>query len=177
MEDGQTGVPGWIKALAAVAGLALIANGAFVWLSLSGRRDLVRKDYYQAGLEQDARLARRALAAGYRIDLSLGAGSWTVTAARSDGNAAARNPGDSASRPPAPWVYLEGSLCKASFSRPEDGREDRVVELAWADGTDREGAWSGPASHLRSGHWDVLLEWERDGKVFMESAFSRRIGD
>ena len=41
---------------------ALVVNAAFVWIALSGRRDLVRKDYYAAGLEQDARLARRALA-------------------------------------------------------------------------------------------------------------------
>lgn len=164
MDAGQTGIPGWIKALAAIAGLALIANGTFVWLSLSGHRDLVRKDYYQAGLEQDARLARRALAAGHRIDLTVDAGTWTVTAARLDDGAAA-------------WVSLEGAVCKASFSRPEDGREDRAAELAWIDGTARVGVWRGPASPLRNGHWDVLLEWERDGRVFMESAFARRIGD
>jgi hypothetical protein len=167
MSEQPLGIPAWIKALAGLAGLVLIVNGAFVWISLSGRRDLVRKDYYQAGLEQDARLARRALAASHRVGLDLAAGRWRVSAARA--------PQVSGTLPPetSAWPDLEGSLCRVSLRRPEDGREDKSVELPWVGGTGESGAWEGPGPGLRRGRWEVLIEWERDGRVFMESAFER----
>lgn len=160
MAEATRGLPLWIKALAAFAALALAANAAFVWASLSGRRDLVRQDYYAAGLEQDARLARRALAARHRVELATGP-SWSVAAAPLGTGA------------PAPG--LEGSTCRVSFRRPEDGREDRAATLAWTGGTAGAHHWEGPGHPLRKGRWDALIEWERDGKVFMESALERSV--
>jgi hypothetical protein len=181
-EKPPSGVPFWIKALAALAVLALLANGVFIWLSLKGRRDLVRQDYYQAGLEQDARLARRALAAAHSVELAAEGGEWVVRASRLPGIPAATG---QAGAPPATEGVpspegapsLEGAACRISFQRPEDGREDRAAELAWAGGTTTEGVWRGPAAQLRKGLWNILIEWERDGKVFMESAFPRTFGE
>lgn len=167
MGDREPGLPAWIKALIGLAVLVLVVNTAFVWVSLSGRRDLVRQDYYAAGLGQDARLARRALAASHRIELDLTNGAWSVSAARLPRVPDAL-PSD-ASAPPS----LDSSRCRVSVRRPEDGREDRVLELAWSGGSEAAGTWRAEGPALRRGRWDVLVEWERDGEVFMESAFER----
>jgi hypothetical protein len=167
----KEGIPPWILALIALAALGLLANGAFVWISLTGRRDLVRPDYYQAGLEQDARLARRSLAAAYDVELVAEGGEWIVRASRRTGLPSA-TPGDAGTRP-----SLEGTACRVTFQRPEDGRLDASATLAFAGGSAERGTWRGPAEALRKGRWDVLIEWERDGEVFMESAFPRFFGE
>lgn len=167
MGSREEGLPLWIKALMGLAVLVLVVNVAFVWLSLSGRRDLVRKDYYAAGLEQDARLARRALAASHRIEVDLAEGAWRVSAARAP-QVSGQLPQDSSA-----WPSLENSRCRISVRRPEDGREDRSLELGWSGGSLEAGTWEARGPDLRRGRWDVLVEWERDGKVFMESAFDR----
>jgi hypothetical protein len=163
----EQGMPAWMKALIGVAALAFVVNIAFVWVSLSGRRDLVRKDYYAAGLEQDARLARRALAASHRIEVALAEGAWSVSAARPSPVSGQLPPEGAA------WPALEGARCRISLLRPEDGREDRALELAWSGGSEAAGSWKAAGPDLRRGRWDVLVEWERDGEVFMESAFER----
>lgn len=167
MADRKEGVPAWMKALGGLAVLVVVVNAAFVWVSLSDRRDLVRKDYYAAGLEQDARLARRALAASHRIELDLADGAWTVSAERLP-----QVPGELLSDT-VPPPSLESARCRVSVQRPEDGREDRSLELAWAGGSQEAGSWKAAGPDLRRGRWDVLVEWERDGEVFMESAFER----
>ncbi len=195
MASRKEGIPPWILALIALAVLGLLANGAFVWISLTGRRDLVRPDYYQAGLEQDARLARRALAAAHDVELSAEGGEWIVRASRrgDPGSASLRNPGTASPRDPASASpgdptpaanvvtgtrpSLDGATCRITFQRPEDGRLDASTTLAWAEGSADEGTWRGPAASLRNGRWDVLIEWERDGEVFMESAFPRFFGE
>lgn len=179
MASRKEGLPPWILALIALAALGLLANGAFVWISLTGRRDLVRPDYYQAGLEQDARLARRALAAAHDVELTAEGGEWIVRASRR-GDPASGSPEDQA--PAAPGAAgnrasLEGAACRVTFQRPEDGRLDASAALAWAGGSEDDGTWRGPAAPLRKGRWDVLIEWERDGEVFMESAFPRFFGE
>jgi hypothetical protein len=152
-------LPPWIKALVGLAVLAALANGAMVWFSLNGHRDLVRSDYYQAGLEQDARMARRSLADGHGIRLTLKEGLWRVDMDGPEG-----------APPPAAWK------CRISLQRPDDSREDRVVELRWQDapGAGRHaGAWQGVGVPLRKGRYDILIEWEKDGRIFMETAFPR----
>jgi hypothetical protein len=160
MAEVSSKLPLWIKALAAMAVLAFLANGIMIAFALGGRRDLVRADYYQAGLEQDARMARRALAAGHGIRLSLQDGAWTVEL-----TAAAGADGD-----PSGWG------CRVRLQRPDDGREDRSAELGWR-GVTVEGAavWQGDGHPLRKGRYDVLIEWEKDGEVFMETAFHRYV--
>lgn len=171
MGSRQEGLPPWILALLALAALGLVANGAFVWISLTGRRDLVRPDYYQAGLEQDARLARRSLAAAHEVELAAEGGEWIVRASRrTDPPASATG---HAGTPPS----LEGAACRVTFQRPEDGRLDAAAALAWAGGSAERGTWRGPAAPMRKGRWDVLIEWERDDEVFMESAFPRFFGE
>lgn len=180
MAEPEIGMPAWIKALIGLACLVFAANGAMVWMSLSGRRDLVRQDYYEAGLEQDARLARRSLAAAFDIEFNESDGAWKVTVAERTGGMPSGIPpavGDG-TRPRAasPLPSLEGSRCRIRFQRPEDGRLDWTTELAWAGGSPGIAAWRGPATTLRKGHWDVLIEWERNGEVFMETAFPSVLG-
>ena len=146
-----TELPNWIKALGGLILAAALANGAMVWFSLSGHRDLVRSDYYQAGLQQDARMARRALADGYRIELTAVPGGWSVRAEPAKGPVA-------------------GSTCRVRFIRPDDGRRDRTASLQWVE--DR-GRWEGPSDPIGPGRWDILIEWDKDGKTIMESAFAR----
>lgn len=159
MAEDTSKPPLWIKALAAMAILAFLANGIMIAYALGGRRDLVRADYYQAGLEQDARMARRALAAGHGIKLSLQGGAWSVELA-----------GAAAQGDPAGWD------CRVRLQRPDDGREDRTAALGWR-GVTAEGSavWEGNGQPLRKGRYDVLIEWEKDGKVFMETAFARDV--
>lgn len=172
MADKNSGFPPWMKALGGLILAAALANGAMVWLSLRGERDLVRSDYYQAGLEQDARMARRARADGHRLVLAEVPEGWTVEAEA----LASKTPGGTVAGDIDP---LAGSRCRIRFTRPDDGREDKVTELPWAGagpgGRLGKGIWLGPGPSLKAGHWDVLVEWERDGKVFMESPFNRYI--
>jgi hypothetical protein len=159
MAEETSKIPLWIKALASLAVLTFLANGIMIAYALGGRRDLVRGDYYQAGLEQDARMARRALAAGREIRLSLQGGSWRVELG------GATDLGD-----PAAWE------CRVRLQRPDDSREDRSAGLRWAGGTAAGAAtWHGKGHPLRKGRYDVLIEWEKDGKVFMETAFPRYV--
>lgn len=168
MAEEASVLPPWMKVLGTLVLTAFLANGAMVWLSLRGHRDLVRSDYYQAGLAQDARMARRALADSQGISLSTGAADWIV---RVESRDSAAYEGSAA----AVAAGLPGSLCRVRFSRPDDGREDRSVELAW--GGNGNSSWQGPGVPLRAGQWDVLIEWEKDGKVFMESAFPRYVNE
>jgi nitrogen fixation protein FixH len=156
MADQTSRPPLWIKALAGLMALAFAANAAMVWMSQRGRRDLVRPDYYAAGLAEDARMARRAAAAGYRIALAPTAEGWRVEAAPVQGISPAA---------------VAGTRCRVAFRRPEDDREDRILSLAWTGEESGAGRWEGTGARLKPGRYDVTVEWERDGETFMEKSF------
>jgi nitrogen fixation protein FixH len=146
-------MPGWIKALIGTVACVMAANAVLLWQALYVRRDLVRKDYYEAGLNQNVRMARRALAdsLGLRVTFGRDSGGFRVEAVGSGAVAG----GDPLSLP----------LCRAEFYRPDDGREDHAVDLARENGG---AAWSGPAPSLRHGHWRVTLLWMDGSKAVME---------
>src|SRR5690349_4097333 len=75
--------PWFAAALAAGLILMLGANGIMVWQSAQGHRDLVRSDYYQAGLRQDGAIRRNAMAEkpGSRISFAKEGGEWLAIAA------------------------------------------------------------------------------------------------
>jgi hypothetical protein len=155
MAEETSKIPGWIKALAGLVALVFVANAAMLRAALGGRRDLVRTDYYDAGLAEDARRERLAASAPFDVAMGPSGGTWSVELRR--------KPGLEASGPD-----LAGTRCRLAVLKPDDRRLDRVVDLAWADGgTPR---WVGAAPGLRKGHWEVTLTWERDGRAFMEAA-------
>lgn len=153
------GLPHSIKALAAIFILALAVNAAMVYMSQRGNRDLVRPDYYAAGLDEDARIARRAMAAAFNIAILPAGTTWSLVATP---------------RGETPTA-LAGSRCRLDFRRPEDGRWDRSLDLAWGDNRDGEGPgggrWSGRDAEVRPGRYDVTATWDRDGESFMETTF------
>ena len=79
----REGAPRWLLALAAMMLIMLVANGIMVWLSLRGHRDLVRPDYYDAGLDQDKTMARTDLsrAPGMEVSFLRDASGWRAETA------------------------------------------------------------------------------------------------
>lgn len=147
---GGSGIPPWALALAAMMLLMFGFNGYMIWLSSHDRRDLVRADYYDAGLDEDRTMARNALArAAGRVELRMQPEGWEVEAG----------------------ADLSGSaICRAHFYRPDDGREDRVLVLTRSEGDARGRAlWKGPRIDFRRGLWIVNLVWEDNGSPRSEA--------
>lgn len=146
--------PWWIAALAAFLVLVAGANAALVWLSGRGHRDLVRPDYYEAGLAQDSLIARTA-----------GQRAWTASVAwRREG---------------ADWI-LEAPAAPAGFAggnvrlyRPDDGRSDRQTRLEpMPDGAP---GWRARFAGLKPGRWIATFAWEsgsgavREGTLVLDA--------
>lgn len=151
----REGFPRWGFAMVAVLALMFGANGLMVWLSLRGHRDLVRADYYDAGLDQDAVIARNGLARipGMEVRLRRDAGFWRAEAGH---------------------PLLRSAVCKVELYRPDDGREDRTLEMGLpqpAAGVPGPHVWAVASPSLRKGLWMAKLVWEQDGKPIMEETF------
>lgn len=159
--EKPAGMPFWIKFLLAFFVVVAGANAVFIKLALAPR-DLVRKDYYAAGLLQDARMARQAAQAGLDIGLHDEAGGWSVDAGKKSGTA------DTATAGVNP---LRAKVCEAHFYRPDDGAADRVLKLirSEAPGTDGKAVWRGPALDLKRGHWEINLVWIDGDRPVMET--------
>ena len=141
--------------MVALLALMLGANGLMVWLSSRGHRDLVRADYYDAGLDQDGVMARNGLARvpGMEVAFHRDSKAWRAES----GSALLRN-----------------AVCKVGLYRPDDGSEDKILDLGISQsviGSPDRNVWSGPSPSLRKGFWVARLVWERDGKPIMEESF------
>lgn len=139
------GPPAWMVVLGLFMAVVGIVNVGFVWLSSRDRHDLVRQDYYEAGLKQDSVIALSAAAGP--VSLRRDGGDWLLEAAA--GTAAATG-------------------CLLRFYRPDDGSADREVRLRSAPAPAGREAWRGPAETMRRGHWRVTAVWDRGGKGVRE---------
>ncbi|GEM_PF-1425759 len=153
--DQREGFPKWGFALIAVLALMVGANAYMVWLSSHGRHDLVRSDYYDAGLDQDNVMARNGLAHGPGMEIAFVRDSswWRVEAGAAS---------------------LRKASCSIHLYRPDDEKEDRTVDLGVprsASGAQAKNLWQGPAPKLRKGYWVALLQWREGGKPIMEESF------
>ncbi len=157
-DDGRkgSGLVTWIIAVAVMFTAMFVANGYLIWYSSNGRHDLVRSDYYDAGLDEDHVMARNALARkpGVAAELQTTDSGWRVTAGK---------------------VAEPAEICRAHFYRPDDERLDRNLDLK-ASGLTPQGmqSWSGAPLALRPGNWIVHLSWEKDGKPVMETSLNYR---
>jgi hypothetical protein len=140
------GPPTWMIALGLFMVVVGLVNGVFVWLSSHGRRDLVRPDYYEAGLKQDSLIALSA--ASGPVTLRREGGDWLLETA-------------------AGSAPVTG--CRLRFYRPDDGRADREVHMRSAPAAAGREAWRGPAAAMRPGHWIVTAIWNRDGRDVREN--------
>jgi hypothetical protein len=141
--------PLWMIVLGLFMVVVGIVNGAFIWLSSYGRHDLVRPDYYEAGLKQDSVIALAA-AAGL-VSLRHEGGDWVL---------------ETAAGAAAP------SGCLLRFYRPDDGRADREVRLHSEPAPAGREAWRGPAEAMRRGHWLVTAVWNLGGKDVSEKTIA-----
>jgi hypothetical protein len=139
------GPPLWMVVLGLFMVVVGIVNGGFIWLSSHGPHDLVRPDYYEAGLKQDSVIALAAAAGP--VSLRRDGGDWLLETA--SGTAAATG-------------------CIIRFYRPDDGRADREVRLRSAPAPEGREAWRGPAEAMRRGHWVVTAVWDRRGRGVRE---------
>jgi nitrogen fixation protein FixH len=130
----------------------LAVNAAFVWVSSTGRRDLVRSEFYAASLKQDSVLALEEAAVPF--SLRRDGNDWLVeNAAGGKGEKAATG-------------------CRLRFYRPDDGGADREIRLAPASAAAGKEAWRGPSPALRHGRWIVTAVWEHAGKDFREASLA-----
>ncbi len=176
--DRQSRHDSILMALVFFAVAALVANAWLVWSAVGKRRDLVREDYYEAGLREDSRRERMAAAAAYHIDSDGKGGDWVVRLSpRSE-------------RISAP-SFSEDVVCRVYFQKPDDARRDFFLNLrpeaietpseekANSDHSEQVAPapaiwrWSGETPEMKSGLWNVRVEWSRpqgDSLVaFMES--------
>jgi hypothetical protein len=140
--------PAWMVVLGLFMFAVGAVNAAFVWLSSHGQRDLVRPDYYEAGLRQDSIIALAAAAGP--VSLRREGGDWLLETAA--GSAAATG-------------------CRLRFYRPDDGRADREVRMESAPAPTGREAWRGPSAGLRRGRWIVTATWNRGGRDVREKTF------
>lgn len=142
-------IPLWIPALAAFMALVAAANVALVWLSGSGHRDLVRPDYYEAGLAQDSVIARAEGSAAWSKGVSLHPedGGWILEA------------------PQAPAGATGGNV---RLYRPDDGRADREARLEKAG----DGRWTAAFPGLRRGRWIATVAWDEAGRILGEGSIT-----
>ncbi|MBW8889421.1 MAG: FixH family protein [Fibrobacteres bacterium] len=133
------GMPAWMIVLALFMVVVGIANGIFVWLS-NGRHDLVRDDYYAAGLKQDSVIA-------------LNSGNTPVNFHREGADWKLENAAG-----PAP-----ATGCRLRLYRPDDVSADREVRLQRVPAEAGREAWKVAAPALRRGRWIATVVWDRDG--------------
>lgn len=150
----KEGFPKWAYSLVAMMIVVFGANGYMVWLSSSGRHDLVRSDYYDAGLDQDGTITRNGMAdlPGMDVSLHREGKAWSVEAGS-----------------PA----LADAACSIRLYRPDDVREDRTLVLGEAHPAPQSNRllWTASAPALRKGYWVAQLVWSRGGKAVMEKSF------
>jgi hypothetical protein len=139
----RRGPPAWMLALGGFMIVVVAVNAAFVWLSSRGHRDLVRRDYYAAGLKQDSLIALTAMAGP--VSLRREGGDWRLEAA-----------------------VPAATGCRLRFYRPDDGSADREIRLERAPGSGE--IWRGRSPDLRRGHWIATAIWERDGADWREAS-------
>lgn len=154
-DKAARGLPGLVIAMVALIVLVAGANGLLVWLSSHGKHELVRSDYYDAGLDLDGRMMRTDLAREPGMDVSF----------RRDGDVWRAETGIGS---------LRGTDCKARLYRPDNGAEDRDLDLGGPRASAEDSGryiWSVPKPSLRRGYWDVHLTWERAGEPVMEESF------
>lgn len=142
------GLPVWMIVMGLFMALVGVANGLFVWLS-NGRHDLVREDYYAAGLKQDSVIALTS-GAGPVVFRREGA-DWRLE------NAAGAAP---------------ATGCRLRLYRPDDGRADREVRLQRVPSAEGREAWKVAAPSLRHGHWIATVVWDRDGVDVRETSLN-----
>lgn len=158
-EPDRATAPVWLLSLAGMMLVMLFANGIMVWLSLRGHRDLVRTDYYDAGLDQDATMARTALSRAPGMD---------VVFFRADSGWQAE----------ATAEALKSATCRVMLYRPDNRAEDRILDWGAPSAPPAvpgRMVWKGPVPTLRRGRWEALLVWEVDGKAVMEKPYQFRI--
>jgi hypothetical protein len=152
-------IPKWTLALGAMLFLMVGANGAMVWLSTWGHRDLVRPDYYEAGLDEDGTMARNGLsrAPGMEAILLQDSQGWRA---------------ETGSR------LLEKAACRVRFYRPDNGGEDVELDMGAArPSAEAPGrfVWKGAPVSLRRGYWIARMVWSENGKPVMEKSIRMHI--
>jgi hypothetical protein len=152
-------MPKIVIALSAFMLLVLSVNGYMVWLSAKGHRDLVRPDYYDAGLEQDKIIARNNLSQLNGMDLTFiqDSSGWKAEVG-SD--------------------LLKNSQCKVHWYRPDNKKDDLQLDLGMAQVSLKNPNrffWKGKNPVLKRGEWIARLVWLENGKPIMEKSYPIRI--
>jgi len=146
-------LPWYAIALALIMLMMFGANGALLWYSLHGTHDLVRHDYYDAGLLQDKIIARNTLAKslGMEAPLTLGKDFWTIATGSK---------------------ILKNTNCNIYLYRPENEKEDQVIAMQTLNQSESDTTiWKHSALTLRSGKWIAKVVWESNKQAVMEKSY------
>lgn len=147
----KSALPWWAIALGVTVLLMFVANGAMVWLSSHGNRDLVRTDYYDAGLEQDKSIARTQL--GHKIEiknsLEMGESYWSLV---------------------TDTVLLKSAQGTVHLYRPDNRKEDTVLTLESSLENEKMN-WKFKSLHLRQGKWIANFIWTDKNQPIAEKSY------
>lgn len=146
-------LPWYAIALSLMMLMMLGANGTLLWYSSHGTRDLVRNDYYDAGLLQDKTIARNTLAKslGMEAPLTLGKDFWTIATGSK---------------------ILKNTNCTIYLYRPENAKEDQVIEMQASHQSKSDSTiWKHSTLILRPGKWIAKIVWESNNQAVMEKSY------
>jgi len=146
-------LPWYAIALATMMLMMFAANGALLWYSSHGKHDLVRSDYYDAGLIQDKTIARNKLSKtlGMEATLNRGKDFWTITSSAKS---------------------LRNTKCQIYLYRPENNQEDQVIEMQNSNQSESDTTlWKHPSFNLRKGQWIAKVVWEANKIPVMEKSY------
>jgi len=156
-------IPLWMLFLGFCAFVALSSGLGLVYISSHTQHDLVREDYYQAGLHLDQQKLREAEFDSLNIQLNLTEkNSSLVVETQEEG-----------SPDPALVTRLHSYTVKLFLQRPDDPSADRILALQIAsnDIASNSLRWSVATPRLRKGRWNCRIVFEDQGQPKIENSF------
>ncbi len=155
--------PFWIIALGATAVFIILCCLGLVYVANHNMPNMVRNDYYEAGLHLDQQRGREMVFDSLHLRLSLTQEPDTLVLR-----------GLGATLDSVTLNRLKSLNVKLVLQRPDDPSADRevVMQAEWSAAKNNLLVWKSPASLLRPGKWECQVLFESKDKPVMERSFT-----
>ena len=137
------------------------ANLYLAFRANSTERDLVRDDYYEAGLlhDQVVNAERQADSVGLNLEWVISNSGWNAIIQSSEDSLLSD-------------LDHQITRCEAFIYRPSDRKLDRSISFS-AQISEQKGkrVWNAPLPKLMPGYWHVTLRWFTGNRLLLEKNF------
>ena len=160
-------IPFWIFALGATAFFIIICCLGLVYVANHNMPNMVRKDYYEAGVHLDEQRGREVSFDSLHLRLAL-----------TEEPEALVLKGVGAELDSTVLVRLKSLQVKLFLQRPDDPAADRELVLlpAFLTASGNAPLWHVLAPSLRKGKWECQVVFAENGRPLMERSFSYYAG-